>query len=187
MLENLYFWKRRGNGVSGRKTWLIIIISLLLIGAAGAGGWYYFVMLPAEKAREEMLARKRQAAQKLQDDIASVNKFYTTSLEGASIDQTIKFLTEVLESSQRLEVLNLKYQRFKCDTKNCSFGYQFDKGQVLVLPQKIFWDKTYMPSVPANKKNSKNKNDFEFKNVVSKLNVNPLQKPYKNKKALNIF
>lgn len=186
MLENLYFWKRGGGGASGRKTWLTIIVSLLLIGAVGAGGWYYFVMLPAQKAREEMLARQRQAAQKLQNDIASVNTFYTTSLEGASIDYAIKFLTEVRTSSQGFNILNLKYERFKCDIKNCSFGYEFRKGQLLVLPQKTFWNKVYKPSVPANKNKNKDKNDFEFKNIASKLNVNSLQKPYKNKKELHL-
>lgn len=187
MLENLYFWKRGGGGASGRKTWLTIIVSLLLIGAVGAGGWYYFVMLPAQKAREEMLARQRQAAQKLQNDIASVNTFYTTSLQGASIEQTIKFLTEVRMSSLGFNILNLEYERFKCDIKNCSFGYQFRKEQLLVLPQKTFWNETYKPSVPANDKKNKDKNDFEFKNIASKLNVNSLQKPYKNKEELHLY
>ncbi|VEA59292.1 CfcF putative [Salmonella enterica subsp. salamae] len=189
MLDSLYFWKNKGGGTSGYR-FLPYIIILFVLCAGGAGAWYYFVILPEQKAREEALARQQAAAQKMKNDIASVNDFYAKSLEGAGIKETIRFLSEIRISSQKLSVLNLESEAFKCNTKSCSFSYEFRPGNVLILPQKIFWGKNYNASVPAakgkGKGKSKSASDFEYKNIESRLNINDIQKNYKNKKFLNL-
>lgn len=189
MLDSLYFWKNKGGGRSSSKTLLIIVLLLLLIGGSAAGAWYYFIILPEQKAREEALERQHAAVLKLQSDISAVNTFYAKSLEGASIKQSIRFLTEANISFQRLNIFRIESETFVCDIKNCSFSYKYHEGEVLTLPQKVFWDKTYQASVPMKKGKEQNKNqdDFGYKDIESKLNDNPLQTLYKSKKPLSLY
>lgn len=184
MLNNLYFWKNKSGGITRRSFLSKMIIALLILLIAGVGSWYYFVMLPAQVAHEESIARQQQAAQKMQSDIANVENFYTKSLEGASIDRTIDFLSELRVSEYPFTILNFKSVSFKCDTKTCSFGYHYDKGELLVLPVKILWGKGYPASVPGGKGKGKDNVDFEYKKIESKLNGNTLLKSYKSKKTL---
>ena len=186
MLNNLYFWKNKNGGITKRAILSKIVIALLVLLIAGVGSWYYFVMLPAQVAHEESVARQLQAVQKMQSDIASVEGFYTKSLEGASIDRAIDFLSEIRRSEYPFTILKLKSVSFKCDTKTCSFGYHYDKGELLVLPEKTLWGKGYPASVPGGKGKDKNKVDFEYKKIESKLNGNTLLKSYKSKKSLSL-
>ncbi|WP_410741321.1 hypothetical protein [Citrobacter koseri] len=189
MLESLYFWKNKGGNMSGVKLLLILAVFLLLLCAGGAGGWYYFIKLPAQKAQEEALARQRQAAEKLQNDISAVNAFYAKSLEGAALKQGIRLLAEIRSSRESLSILAIKRESFKCDAKNCTFGYDYQPGELLILPQKTFWGKSYKASVTVSKKKDKSnkKSDFEYKGIESRLNGNTLQLLYKSKKKLDLY
>lgn len=184
MLNNLYFWKNKRSDITRRLSVSKILIALLIIIIACVGSWYYFVMLPAQTAREASIASQQQAAQKIQSNIDSVESFYAKSLDGASIDRTIDFLSELRLSEYPFTILNLNSVIFKCDTKTCSFGYRYDKGELLVLPEKTLWGKRYPASVPGAKGKDKDKVDFEYKKIESKLNGNTLLKNYKSKKAL---
>ena len=173
--------------MSGLKLLLILVVFLLVLCAGGTGGWYYFVKLPAQKAQEEALARQRQAVEKLQNDISAVNAFYAKSLEGADLKKGIRLLAEIRSSMERLSILAIKGEYFKCNTKSCTFGYDYQPGELLILPQKTFWGKDYKASVTVIKKNDKsNKKDFEYKGIESRLNGNILQDLYKSKNKLDL-
>lgn len=191
MLENIYFWKNKNGGNSGKKMLLISFAILVLLGAGGAGAWYYFVTLPAQKAEEETKERQRQAAKKLQDDIASVKDFYAKSLEGASLEQAINVITEMRRSLNDFDILKINGESYNCDTKVCTFGYTYYPGALLTLPKKTFWGKAYSASVSDSnskgKKKDKNKSDFVYKGIESKLNKNNLQALYKDKKDLSLY
>jgi len=184
MLNNLYFWKNKSGGITRRISLLKIVIALLILVIAGVGGWYYFFIIPAQAARAESMSRQQQAAQKMQSDVASIDAFYTKSLEGASIDRAIEFLSELRFSEFQFYILNIKALNFKCDIKACYFGYRYDKGELLTLPEKTLWGKSYPASVPGGKGKNKDKTDFEYKKIESKLNSNALQRMYKSKKPL---
>jgi len=186
MLEGMYFWKDKNGAVSKLKLFLFLILSFVLIGGGGAGGWYYFVTLPAQKAKEEVIARQQQAAKKLKDDIDSVNKFYSSSLEGADIDQAVIVLNELKKSDDRISIAPLDSRMFNCDTKNCRFEYKMSPGAIWVLPHKVFWGKDYQPTLMVNNKKGgdKKKGDFSFDKIESRLNKNALIEAYKHKKPL---
>ena len=191
MLENIYFWKNKNGGSSGKKMLLTLFAILVLLGAGGAGAWYYFVTLPAQKAEEEAKERQRQAVKKLHDDIASVKDFYAKSLEGASFEQAINVITEMRRSLNDFDILKIKGESYACDTKVCTFDYTYMPGTLLTLPKKTFWGKEYSASVPDSnakgKNKGKNKSDFVYKGIESKLNNNKLQALYKAKKDLSLY
>lgn len=189
MLESLYFWKGNNGGSPVKKMLLIALAVVLVLSAGGAGAWYYFIKLPAEKAAEEALMRQRQAAEKLQSDISSVTSFYEKSLEGANIIKAINLINEINKSSTDLKYIGIESEAFDCDIKKCRFSYVNRPGTVLTLPEKTFWGKAYKASVNAkkDKKKGKDKSDFGYEGIESKLNGNALQTAYKNKKPLALY
>ncbi|MGX5027237.1 hypothetical protein ACWKYF_09865 [Enterobacter asburiae] len=189
MLEGMYFWKDKNGTVSKLKLIIGILIVLILIVGGSGGAWYYFVMLPEAKAKEEAIARQQQAAQKLRDDIAKVKSFYTSSLAGGGIDETVLLLDEMKKSDKTLEIIPRDKYAFSCDNKSCKFSYTFSKGTLWVLPEKPFWGKWYKPTVIAKgkgKSSAKNKMDFEYDKIESRLNKNKYQEAYDHKKPLEL-
>ena len=190
MLEGMYFWKDKNGSVSKAKLVLgFLLVAILILGGC-AGSWYYFVMLPDEKAKEEAIARQQQAAQKLRDDIEAVKKFYFSSLTGGGIDETVLLIDEVKKINEKLLIIPLEKYSFVCDPKSCKFSYALKKGALWVLPQKSFWDKTYNPTALATgKKNTggKDKMDFQYDKIESRLNTNKYLKEYDSKKPLELY
>lgn len=189
MLEGMYFWKDKNGTVSKLKLIIGILIVLILIVGGSAGAWYYFVMLPEAKAKEEAIARQQQAAQKMRDDIAKVKSFYTSSLAGGGIDETVLLLDEMKRSDKTLEIIPKDKYAFYCDNKSCKFSYTFNKGALWVLPEKSFWGKWYKPTVIAKGKgnsSAKNKMDFQYDKIESRLNKNKYQEAYDQKKPLEL-
>lgn len=190
MLEGMYFWKDKNGTVSRMKLVLgFLLIAILILGGC-AGGWYYFVMLPEAKAKEEAIARQQQAAQKLRDDTKSIEKFYTSSLVGGGIDETVLLLDEVKRNNEKLRIIPLEKYAFGCDPKTCKFSYALKKGALWILPQMTFWDKTYNPTAVATgkkKSGSKDKMDFQYDNIESRLNENKYLEEYESKKPLELY
>ncbi|MCT6664196.1 hypothetical protein N4Q52_09290 [Enterobacter mori] len=189
MLEGMYFWKDKNGTVSKLKLILGILLVLILIIGGGAGAWYYFVMLPEAKAKEEAIARQQQAAQKLRDDIEKVKGFYTSSLVGGGIEETVLLLNEIKESDKTLDVIPWDKYAITCDTKTCKFSYGFNNGAIWALPQKTFWGKLYRPTVitkTKGKSSEKNKMDFQFDKVESRLNKNNYLEAYNQKQPLEL-
>ncbi|MCM7589154.1 hypothetical protein M8S10_10030 [Enterobacter chuandaensis] len=189
MLEGMYFWKDKNGTVSKLKLILGILLILILVIGGGAGAWYYFVKLPEAKAKEEAIARQQQAAQKLRDDIEKVKGFYASSLAGGGIDETVLLLDEIKKSDKTLDMIPLDKYAFTCDSKACKFSYAFTKGTVWALPKKSFWGKWYKPTVitkAKGKSSAKNKMDFQFDKVESRLNKNNYLQAYSQKKPLEL-